>query len=174
MKTKIIDVQERTFGQLEIDEWVPFTFRAYTNGLAGPLYWMLGDQKTSLLEMKIERSTGAIEAVLLPACHRFDSDDGWRAPEGITQVAGIPVVKMDQFESGHCEECRDFRLNQFGSSFFVILDDSPRPERCIRTDRVGYFEANGNLCAVGFFDLTQTEVQTVHRWRSYQYRVKLE
>jgi hypothetical protein len=168
MRTKIVGVWEAGYGRLEVDEWIPFSFRAYNRLLIGPLYWTAGNHRTSLLEMKVERTGGAVMAAVLSSCQRFAASDPSGFFDGVPEVPGLPVVQLDDFEHDMCWEEADFSLSRAGNRFFATLDDSPRPRRCLRSDRVGFFENDGELCAIGFFDLTEAEVRTVLTWCSGQ------
>jgi hypothetical protein len=70
MRTKIRGSNEVPSGQLVVDEWVPFTFRAYRKLLLNPDIWLVGNFKTSLLEMKVERQSREILGVALPLYNR--------------------------------------------------------------------------------------------------------
>ena len=130
MKTKIRGVHEVRGGRLVVDEWVPFTFRAYQGLLPGADYWRVGNFKTLLLEMKIEKHSRAILAVILPAYSKMIDKDWPAIYEGILEVPGVPLVGTDGFEFGECREFCEFRLIRSGNQFLVVLNDELPPQRC--------------------------------------------
>jgi hypothetical protein len=166
MKMKILGLQEVPGGQLMVDEWVPFTFRAHQRVLSGPDYWLIGNFDTLLLEMKVEKNSRAVLAAILPAYSKA-IDNEWPAIfEGIPEVAGVPVVGTDGFERGQCREFCEFRLVHRGNQFLIVLNDELPPQRCLRVDRIGFFENGGDLCGIGFFDLHEVEIQMIMSWHA--------
>ncbi len=159
-------------GRLIIDDYIPFRFRQSEKVTANPYLWRTGNFETSLLEITIDRDSHVIFGVTL-TCF----SGGLRAviPEGYdttTFIDGIPVADVSLFARRENEGLFDFRLErhdetaeikafQMNNSFILVFGENIRPDRCIRTNRIGFFERATRLCGAGFFDLSPSETNTV-------------
>jgi hypothetical protein len=155
--TKVVEGSSRT-ASLTVDDYVPFIFRADDQVLASPLLWRTGDFKSSLLEVKIEANTGCVRGVTLTL---FSGRLEATFPKGYAEaevIEGLPVVETAGFPGGRFEEPNAFHLFRAGNDFLLLFDARTTPTRCIRASRLGFFEADGSMCGIGFFGLSPEEV----------------
>jgi hypothetical protein len=157
---KIVGSLDLNQGHLVIDEYVPFSFRVYDEPLPAPHVWLVGNLKTSLLEVKIDAYSAAVMASILVLCNKTVEGNPPSSYQRAEVLPGLPRVTLDGFgENRLIEENRDFELIQSGNCFFVIFDKAPAAKRCYRADRAAFFEGNnGELCGIGFYDLTAAEL----------------
>lgn len=151
--------QELPGGQLVVDDFVPFSFRAYTGVLAAPYLWRIGNFKSSLLELKIDKQSRLVLGITLTL---YNKELRTKIPPSYLAVeleAGLPVANTEALSNNRHDEIRDFELVQNGNSFIAVLNGGVQPQRCLRADRVGFYERASEICGIGFFDLTATEVE---------------
>jgi hypothetical protein len=170
MTVKIRGILPVSNGTLVVDEWVPFSFRAYQRVRSLPYYWLFGDRKTSLLEMRVDRQSGAVIGVTLTAFSK--KKIGNELPveyREARQLTGLPVVDTENFVGGRRDEPSDFDLVGGANWFVVMLKHGVSPRRCLHAGRTRFFEHDSELCAVGFFDLTEPELEILSRiWNSWE------
>lgn len=151
--------QELRVGQLAVDDFVPFSFRAYTGVLASPYLWRVGNFTTSLLELKIDKQSKLVLGVTLSLYNQKLRTEIPPSYLAVELAAGLPVANTDIFSNDRHDETREFELVQNGNSFIAVLNGGVQPQRCLRADRVGFYERAGEICGIGFFDLTASEIE---------------
>ena len=146
-------------GQLVVDEYVPFSFQAYTGILPDPYLWRIGNFKTSLMELTIEKQSKLVLGITLTLYNRKLQTEIPPSYLAVEVATGFPVANTEMFSNDRHDETRDFELVQNGNSFIAVLNDGVQPQRCLRADRVGFYERANEICGIGFFDLTASEVK---------------
>lgn len=164
MMLKIEDVLPLSTSQkchLEVGHHMPFEFQAYEEVLPGPFIWEASARFVVLL-FEIERESRAILGTQLvlynkEVCHDFPT-----SYRDVPIVVGFPIVNVDDFPKMHPPEVYsedfDFSLIRSDNRFVVVMDKKIIPQRCFRADRVGFFEGDGRLCGVGFYDIAPSEM----------------
>jgi hypothetical protein len=162
---RIVNVLAASGGKLVIDDYIPFRFRLSDALRPSPYLWRTGNRTTSLLEIAIDRESHSIFGVTL-TCFAGELLPG--TPPGYYNqeiLHGVPVADVSGFppQSDLCrhsvfDEPEEIQAYRMESSVFLALGESHVPERCIRIDRIGFFECATELCGIGFFDLSPREV----------------
>jgi hypothetical protein len=162
MMLRITGVREVSNGTLTIDELVPFTFRAHEGVLPNPYYWLIGNFKTSLLEIKVDRQTTAVSAVILTL---FNERVGLGVPSAYKDIScqpGLPLVETEKFVQGRYNQDCNFRLVREENLFVAILREGVPPQRCLSVDRVRFCTTGNELCAIAFSGLSSEELERLH------------
>jgi hypothetical protein len=168
---RIVNTLPPSGGRLVIDDYIPFSFRLSEGVLPGPYLWRTGNLETSLLEITIDRDLHTIFGVTLTCFSGRLQEEVPQGYENAEVVEGIPAVDASVFPQQQNKNALDFQLDrhdepqeirayQKGSSVFLVFGEG-MPNRCIKTDRVGFFERESRLCGIGFFDLSASEISTV-------------
>ena len=159
---RVIGIAPTSSGELTVDPYVPFKFRAYKTGIPEPYLWRIGDIKTSLLELTIEYSTGIVRGATLVGPVNDAVVQLQSGYEGIPRKTGLPIVDTSAFTTTDIwDEPCNFTLMQRKNAVYIAFGSSWNPSSCIGIDRIAFFEAEGFLCGVGFFQLTQEEIALV-------------
>jgi len=74
-------------------------------------------------------------------------------------VAGLPVANVDVFLNDRHDETREFDLVRSGNCFLAVLNREVQAKRCLKADRVGFYEQANEVCGIGFFDLSPSEIE---------------
>lgn len=158
---KICGSRDLPEGRLVVDDYVPFSFRAYERAIFGRFLCEIGDLKASLFELRIDKGSGVVYGVTLVL---YNQDFGDRLPPdyGTAQtIQGLPIVERGElgFAGDISRQPCDFRLVRGPDNYIAVLRDSIHAERCYKSGRVGFFEGHGELSGIGFFDLTPAEME---------------
>ena len=145
-------------GQLNVDDYIPFTFQAYRGILPNPYLWLIGTQ-VSLLELTIEAESKAVLGVTLTLYKKEVREHISSEYDAVEMVPGVPVVCVEGFGNRRHEDECELTLFREGNRFVVVFNNSIVPTRCLRVDRVGFYSGEGELCGVGFFDITGHEIE---------------
>jgi hypothetical protein len=158
---KVIGIAPTSSGELTVDPYVPFIFEAYKTGLPGPYLWRTGNFQTSLLELTIEHSTGIVRGAALVGPVKDAVVQLQSGYEGLPRKTGLPIVDRSAFTTDIWDEPCNFTLMQKKNAVYIAFGSSWHPSSCIGVDRIAFFEAEGFLCGVGFFQLTPEEMALV-------------
>jgi hypothetical protein len=160
---RVIGIAPTSSAELTVDPYIAFKFRAYETGLPlpGPYLWYTGNLQTSLFELTIERSTGMVRGatLVLPGSDAVvQLQSGY---EALPRKTGLPIIDRSALTTDIWDEPCNFTLLQKKNDVYIAFGSSWKPSSCLGVDRIAFFEAEGFLCGVGFFQLTQEEMTLV-------------
>lgn len=169
---KIVDVVPVLEGCLIIDDYIPFRFRLTDEVLPSPYLWRTGNFKTTLLEITIDRNSHTIFDVTLICFAGKLQTDLQQGYDSAEFVEGLPVVDVNgypqpqredvfDFRVSKCDEVEEIKAYREGNNFFLVFGGEKVPNKCIKTNRVGFFACATELCGIAFFELSQSEISTV-------------
>lgn len=161
----IVDIYACAAGVLSVDEYVPFSFQVSDGVPHLPFIWLPGSQH-SLLTIRIDQDTHMIYSVdLVHFNGRVSTDESY---SNVLNAAtpGLPVVDVQtflslpgsQYDLRILETEHDFSIIQSRNHYFVIFDPGCKPEQCIRSDRIGFLQAESKLIGICFLELTTDEI----------------
>lgn len=151
-------------GTIEVDPYVPLSFRTYADVLAGPKYYRLGNFQTSLLEIVVDPDSSLVRGLCLVSCDHLAPANKPIELHATRVEWGLPMVRSGFLR----ENRRDFRreLNvALTKDIFVIdwgCDDVA--DLSIRHDRISFYIVDSKLCRIAFSHLTKEEVATLKRY----------
>jgi hypothetical protein len=160
---RIIGIFPVLNSRLKVDPYVPLAFKAYDNVLPQPYLWLTGNLHTSLCELKIERETGILRGATLVSA---GSDTLTPLPiesEALQQNSGLPIIDRSALIRDSVDEKREISLMYKNNAIYVAFDSAWNPSSCIVNDRMAFFEQNGELCGIGFLQLTQGEITLLRK-----------
>jgi hypothetical protein len=94
---RVISSTQVTDCTLQLEDYLPISFRCADAASPIPLYWRTGDFKKSLLEIGLNQNTGAICKVtvtLIGSYSRTEIDD---STEVTTVHAGLPICDVSDW-----------------------------------------------------------------------------
>lgn len=151
-------------GTIEVDPYIPLSFRTYDDVLPGPKYYRLGNFQTSLLEIAVDADSSLVRGLCLVSCDRLAP--GNRPIDLCARHVewGLPMV-CSGFLLENRRDCRHELNVALANGNFVIdwgCDDVA--DLSIRYDRVSFYVVDFKLCRIAFNHLTEEEVVTLERY----------
>lgn len=169
---KIEEIDSSLTSKIEVDEYVPFSILFGEESLSPPLYWRGGDGKFSLVEIALNRKSGAIQGLTLTS---LDIDNVRKAngffSEEFTEE-GIPVCDLSEwcaidssgeFSSNFHDEFNLKMELEVGQNFVLLtLSKEDMATRYIRNNNVRFgVNSSGYLCSIWISELSISEVETI-------------
>lgn len=148
------------------DYYIPLKFAAYKDGLPGRYLWQCGDGKETFLEARIDRNSHLLMGVTLTAFAKKPISQVADSYFDAQQVAGLPCIDISGFNSDAIRADDSFSLAIQNNGVYLIFNLDYPPNRCIRHGRMGFFDYDGQLCGVGFLDLTSEELSDIENYLS--------
>lgn len=142
------EIRTPTSGELLVDPYVPFSFRADEPVRSNPLTWRYTDDDNGLLEFKIDRASGDIYGVKLVSSGQ-PFEDGDEVPfDMFEHEPGLPVVDARAVNGTLIEERITVRLLRWDQAVAALWGKWASSTKCLSVDRARFLLREDEL--VGF------------------------
>jgi hypothetical protein len=158
---RIIGHTSNCIGELEVDDYVPLAFRAHPALRPDPLLWRTGDLKSTLLEIKVDRTTGELFSVTLVTFEGTLSPGKYPIDSNTQIVRGLPVVSVTELGGAVSDERQTLVLLQDHNQISVHFHSLVKANECYKVDRVSFLARDGILVGLSFDDLTPMEIEII-------------
>ncbi len=159
---QVVDTIQAQNSHLEVaSNLVLFDFWADQEYLPEPLLWHIGNGKTSLVELTIERDSGAVLGARLVAYKGTIRDCNADAYARATRMRGLPVTIVEGWTGGLREEIGNLEILRAESEIIVTFGRGYGPDRCFVCERIGFYVSATHLCGIGIFDVTSLELSGI-------------
>jgi hypothetical protein len=160
---KIIGSVKVNDSHLQVDEYVPLSFKCFEASSVMPFYWRTGDLRKSLIELKLNRDSGAIfsvTATLLPYPAHLHTCD-WN-PE-IIQIEELPICDISRWNGNkHRDEKYELLTYLHKDSVLIYFENNTEIKTFYKVGRLSFGVDDANtLCLLKFDDLTKTEIALI-------------
>jgi hypothetical protein len=166
---KVINNRKVVESSLEIDHYVPFSFRCYEVHDTPSLWWRTGNLKTSFIEIGMTKETGAIYNVTvlsLPHVLMGNLPNDNRLSQ-VSVVDGLPVCEIEnKYKENENIEYIDDEIELISylkdRSIYIWVGSVCEILRFYKVDRT-YFGVNNNMeiCLLKFESLSTIEVEKI-------------
>jgi hypothetical protein len=168
---KIIDSRKVGESSLEVDQYVPFSFRCYEVHDTPSLWWRTGNLKTSFIEIGMTKETGAIYDVTIVSLPHVSISNlpNDNILSQVSVIDGLPICEIEKKykENENIEYIDEEKelisyLNE--SSIYIWFGSICEILRFYKTDRI-CFGVNNNMeiCLLKFDSLSLFEIEKVLR-----------
>lgn len=159
---------------VDFDEYVPFTAEFESDSLSPPLYWRVGDGKSSLMEIGLNKDSGAVHSITLTSIKaenvRKDNKD---YASSASEKDGLPIFDLSEWRNGNCsDEFASNFIDEFnvdleltlGQDFIsVSIVGGMEPVYCIKNNSVIFgIDVEGALTNIDIINMSQEDIKTVN------------
>lgn len=164
----VTDVNADAAGEITVDTYVPFTFRATPWPRDEVITWYHRDRASNMLEFKIDKATGDLYEVTLVSSDRPIQDARDLPCHLLPTTQGLPIVASGAVDGKTIEQRMDFSILRANRDFCVVWDGWNRTTECMGLDRVSFLLAETSIVGVCFLGLTDGELATVEEWDRFR------
>ena len=143
---------------VEVDPYLPLSFKTYSEVLPGARYFRIGNFDTSLLEIGIAPSSMAIRKVSLVSFDKIVNCDQRTAAKGIQETVGLPVVCPASLRGNRTDEHTEFGVCLCGDEFHIDWSQGKSLSAVVRFQKARFYLAERELCRITFRELSQSQV----------------
>ena len=159
---------------VEFDEYVPFTVEFESDSMFPPLYWRVGNGSTSLMEIGINKGSGAAHSITLTSIQ----SDSVRVVKreyvsSVSEKEGLPIFDLSAWKNENCpDEFASNFIDNFdlgleltlGQDFIsVSIVGGMEPYQFIKNNNVIFgIDIEGNLTNVDIINLSQEDIRTAN------------
>lgn len=171
---RIIKQIEPSAFAVQYDEYIPFTIEFENDSLAPPVYWRVGNGKSSLIEVGLNKHSGQMLSVVLTsiATENVIKNRGDYSPI-VKEEIGMPIFDLSYWKNG---VATDHFSNQFVDEFNLAIEltlgknslniaffDGLKPVRLIRNGNIIFgVDSAGFLISIALVNLTKTDVEVIN------------
>ena len=157
---EVTDISKLMTESITIDDYTPLKIR--WGELTPRFYWRMGNIKTSLLELGIDRATHAICGLSVTLPGKVIKSSEIDISKGIQKIAGLPKCKINQEQLGN-ENCLDypapFEIHLYKTGVFLLLAASKEIKFQIVAERASfYLDKNKRLSLIAVDNLSASEM----------------
>jgi hypothetical protein len=144
---------------VEVDPYLPFSFKTYPEVLPGVWYFRIGNFSTSLLEIGIDPSSLVIRKVSLVCFDRVIRREELRNYDNLVEFIGLPVTTSTSLSGDRTDELTDFAVCLYDDSFCVDWSGGKPVSTVIRFQSVSFYLAEHELRRIIISGLEQSQVE---------------
>jgi hypothetical protein len=163
---KVIGHKEIRESSLEIDGYVPLSFRCWEvrSKTAIPLYWRFGNLKTTLIEIGISQENGAIfdvTVVSLSEILNYGANDDDYISENIPVISGLPVCEIKPTdELTYFDEKREIISGLRKDSIVIWIGDKTEESTVYKAGRLMFgVNSQNEICCLRVDHLDEEELK---------------
>ena len=146
---------------IEVDPYLPLSFKTFDDVLPGARYFRLGNFDRSLLEIAIDPSSFVIRGAYLVVFDQVLAHAELVAAEPTSERLGLPVVKSVGLVGDPTDQVCDFSVHLADSVFSIDWAGSRRLTDVIRYASVSFFLSGCHLLRIAFGGLDNLQMQTL-------------
>lgn len=146
-------------GEVAVDEYLPLSVTTSRKPLAVS-YYTVGDDRTSLAEIKIERLSRLVREVVLVS---FRGIVGPVKPLDVPVVEGVPLIAAPSVPEFRAHRNADLRVGRSSESLAVDWRDGRSVDLVIRHERLSFCVGNNELLGFLVTGLSALEVDLLRK-----------
>jgi hypothetical protein len=146
---------------VEVDEYVPLSFRALPSPRPAPVTWRTGDLQTNMFEVKIDADSRELFAATLVTFDGHLADVDARLFLEAETVPGLPLTDASGSPASLLNEPGQLTLSRSDDQVVLHFGDITTPTTILAADRARFLVRGEYLVGVGFSDLTPVELQII-------------
>lgn len=155
------------------DEYVPFTAEFESDFMSPPLYWRIGDGKSSLMEIGLNESSGVVLSITLTSIKSENvRNENESYVSRASEIEGLPIFDLSAWKNGKCaDEFASNFIDEFnfdleltlGQDFIsVSIIDGMEPTQYIKNDSVIFgVDIDGRLTNVDIVNMSKEDIKTI-------------
>lgn len=163
---KIISSTKVENSSLEIDHYIPLSFRCFEAASVTPIYWRTGDLRESLIELKLNIDNGAIFSVTTTLLPHFTESTSNKWDSGADIIEELPLCDTSHWsnEQFNDEKTANLIIHLIGNSISIWLNAHRKIKLFYKVNRLLFgVDDNNTLCLLRFDDLTESEITLINQ-----------
>ena len=143
---------------VEVDPYLPLSFKTYPEILPGARYFRIGNFHTSLVEIGVEPSSMVIRSVTLVSFDRIIEPVQLHKIHVFEEIAGLPVVSSSSLSGDRIDEQTEFAVCLHDDFFCIDWSHGKALSTVIRFQQASFYLAERELCRITFSGLGQYQL----------------
>jgi hypothetical protein len=143
---------------VEVDPYLPLSFKTYSEALPGTRYFRIGNFNTSLLEIGIEPSSMLIRKVTLVSFDKTVKHEDLEVNDILRKTEGLPVVSSASLSGDRTDEPTEFTVCLYDNSFCIDWSRGKPLSNMVRFRAASFYLAEHELCRITFAELDQCQL----------------